>query len=187
MAKSYSMLGKILYAEDDFLTREIVGEKLEEEGYAVVLAKDGKEAWNEFQQNVFDAVILDVDIPVYNGYEVASLIQSENLQIPLIFYSSLTDFFQAIPVNLCRVNAVLVLGKLVKIRFRYSKHFALFVALPNGFGVLLHCRSVAPEKSQSLRVIDFPVEVGKEIGKRVGIVIYPHKLAGVFLRRWDGL
>ena len=38
MAKSYSMLGKILYAEDDFLTREIVGEKLEEEGYAVVLA-----------------------------------------------------------------------------------------------------------------------------------------------------
>ena len=51
----------------------------------------GKEAWNEFQQNVFDAVILDVDIPVYNGYEVASLIQSENLQIPLIFYSSLTD------------------------------------------------------------------------------------------------
>ena len=32
MAKSYSMLGKILYAEDDFLTREIVGEKLEEEG-----------------------------------------------------------------------------------------------------------------------------------------------------------
>ena len=91
MAKSYSMSGKILYAEDDFLTREIVGEKLEEEGYAVVLAKDGKEAWNEFQQNVFDAVILDVDIPVYNGYEVASLIQSENLQIPLIFYSSLTD------------------------------------------------------------------------------------------------
>ena len=91
MAKSYSMLGKILYAEDDFLTCEIVGEKLEEEGYAVVLAKDGKEAWNEFQQNVFDAVILDVDIPVYNGYEVASLIQSENLQIPLIFYSSLTD------------------------------------------------------------------------------------------------
>ena len=56
MAKSYSMSGKILYAEDDFLTREIVGEKLEEEGYAVVLAKDGKEAWNEFQQNVFDAV-----------------------------------------------------------------------------------------------------------------------------------
>ena len=55
------------------------------------MAKDGKEAWNEFQQNVFDAVILDVDIPVYNGYEVASLIQSENLQIPLIFYSSLTD------------------------------------------------------------------------------------------------
>ena len=34
---------------------------------------------------------MDVDIPVYNGYEVASLIQSENLQIPLIFYSSLTD------------------------------------------------------------------------------------------------
>ena len=71
--------------------RLAIEKKLEEEGYAVVLAKDGKEAWNEFQQNVFDAVILDVDIPVYNGYEVASLIQSENLQIPLIFYSSLTD------------------------------------------------------------------------------------------------
>ena len=115
MAKSYSMLGKILYAEDDFLTREIVGEKLEEEGYAVVLAKDGKEAWNEFQQNVFDAVILDVDIPVYNGYEVASLIQSENLQIPLIFYSSLTDGFRRtdIPVFIYPLIRLAVLSLLL--------------------------------------------------------------------------
>lgn len=116
MAKSYSMSGKILYAEDDFLTREIVGEKLEEEGYAVVLAKDGKEAWNEFQQNVFDAVILDVDIPVYNGYEVASLIQSENLQIPLIFYSSLTaDGFRRtdIPVFIYPLIRLAVLSLLL--------------------------------------------------------------------------
>ena len=82
---------KILYAEDDFLTREIVAERLEEEGYTVVLAKDGKEAWTEFQKDSFNAVILDVDMPIYNGYEVAGLIQSENLQVPLIFYSSLAD------------------------------------------------------------------------------------------------
>ncbi len=82
---------KILYAEDDFLTREIVAERLEYEGYFVVLAKNGKEAWTEFQKNSFDAVILDVDMPIYNGYEVAGLIQSENLQVPLIFYSSLAN------------------------------------------------------------------------------------------------
>ena len=82
---------KILYAEDDFLTREVVAEKLEQEGYSVVLAKNGKEAWTEFQKNSFNAVILDVDMPIYNGYEVAGLIQSENLQVPLIFYSSLAN------------------------------------------------------------------------------------------------
>ena len=82
---------KILYAEDDFLTREVVAERLEQEGYSVVLAKNGKEAWTEFQKNSFNAVILDVDMPIYNGYEVAGLIQSENLQVPLIFYSSLAN------------------------------------------------------------------------------------------------
>ncbi len=82
---------KILYAEDDFLTREVVAERLEHEGYSVVLAKNGKEAWTEFQKDSFNAVILDVDMPIYNGYEVAGLIQSENLQVPLIFYSSLAN------------------------------------------------------------------------------------------------
>lgn len=82
---------KILYAEDDFLTREVVAERLENEGYSVVLAKNGKEAWTEFQKDSFNAVILDVDMPIYNGYEVAGLIQSENLQVPLIFYSSLAN------------------------------------------------------------------------------------------------
>ena len=96
-------------------------------------------------------------------------------------------FFQALPVNLCRVNAILALGELVKIGFRHSKHFPLFATLPDGFGVLFHHRKVTPEKAQSLGVVDFSVKIGKEIGKRVGIVIYPHKLAGVFLRRWDGL
>ena len=81
MAKSYSMLGKILYAEDDFLTREIVGEKLEEEGYAVVLAKDGKEAWNEFQQKVFDAVILDVDIPVELVVKLKSVLRDNSSRL----------------------------------------------------------------------------------------------------------
>lgn len=84
-------MAKVLYAEDDFLTREVVGERLEEEGYTVVLARDGQEAWNEFQQDAFDAVILDVDMPKRNGYEVACMIQSKNLQVPLIFYSTLAD------------------------------------------------------------------------------------------------
>lgn len=84
-------MAKVLYAEDDFLTREVVGERLEEEGYTVVLARDGQEAWTKFRQGAFNAVILDVDMPVYDGYEVAAMIQSENLQVPLIFYSSLAD------------------------------------------------------------------------------------------------
>ena len=50
MAKSYSMLGKILYAEDDFLTREIVGEKLEEEGMRLYWQKTVRRRGTNFSK-----------------------------------------------------------------------------------------------------------------------------------------
>ena len=64
---------KILYAEDDRLSRELVKERLEKEGFEVLVASNGKEACRIFQEEEGIAVVvLDIEMPGgYDGFEVA--------------------------------------------------------------------------------------------------------------------
>ena len=80
---------KILFADDDLAIRQEVCKALADEGWEVVEAKDGKEAWEKFRQTSPDVVVLDIDMPEYNGLEVIQFIQSVDLHTPLILYSSL--------------------------------------------------------------------------------------------------
>ena len=49
---------KILYAEDDRLSRELVKERLEKEGFEVLVASNGKEACRIFQEEEGIAVVV---------------------------------------------------------------------------------------------------------------------------------
>lgn len=80
---------KVLFADDDFVIRQKVCKALADEGWEVIEAQDGKEAWEKFQQTSPDVVVLDIDMPEYNGLEVIQFIQSVDLHTPLILYSSL--------------------------------------------------------------------------------------------------
>ncbi|MDE5610868.1 MAG: response regulator [Odoribacter sp.] len=82
---------KVLFADDDFVIRQKVGKALADEGWEVIEAQDGKEAWEKFQQTSPDVVVLDIDMPEYNGLEVIQFIQSIDLHTPLILYSSLVS------------------------------------------------------------------------------------------------
>lgn len=85
----------ILYAEDNILCATNIKHKLEAQGWNVIVAKDGYEAWDIFRQTpldqMFDAIILDNEMPGLTGVEVAQRILSVNLQVPLIFYSEYDD------------------------------------------------------------------------------------------------
>ena len=64
---------------------------LEQEGYHVELAKDGKEAIEMFTKNPCDLIILDIMLPFYNGFEVAQNVRAQDPQIPILMLTARTS------------------------------------------------------------------------------------------------
>ena len=56
--------------------REVLGDMLEDLGYQVERAEDGREAWKILQTQSIDAVFLDFRMPVMHGFEVAGKIST---------------------------------------------------------------------------------------------------------------
>jgi two-component system, cell cycle response regulator DivK len=61
---------RILVAEDNAVNRELLRELLELRGYAVVEACDGQEALNAIEQAPPDLLLLDIGMPVLDGFAV---------------------------------------------------------------------------------------------------------------------
>lgn len=85
------MKHKILLAEDEPFLGKVIKESLEKNGYDVVLANDGKEAWSIFNENNFSMCILDVMMPYKDGFTLASQIREFNKEIPLMFLTAKAD------------------------------------------------------------------------------------------------
>lgn len=61
---------KILIVEDKPASRELLRTVLEQQGYAVVEAEDGEEALIRVRAEVPDLVLMDLQMPARNGYDV---------------------------------------------------------------------------------------------------------------------
>ena len=68
-----------------------VQEKLENNGYEVIVAYDGNEALEKFIACKPDLIVLDVDMPGKDGLEVLQFIRLQDSQTPVIIYSCLID------------------------------------------------------------------------------------------------
>ncbi len=80
--------GRILFAEDDDHLRELVKDALEEEDYEVTDCMNGQEAINLFDKNKFDICLLDIMMPVKDGFMVAKKIRQQSDVIPILFIST---------------------------------------------------------------------------------------------------
>lgn len=80
---------KILLLEDDTLLNEILEEFLEELEYDVVSTYDGQDALEAIYENSFDLLILDVNVPSLNGFDLLKGLKENNIDIPTIFITSL--------------------------------------------------------------------------------------------------
>jgi DNA-binding response OmpR family regulator len=78
---------KILLAEDDKNLGTILKAYLEAKGYPTVLCVNGEEAWQTFKSQSFDFCILDVMMPVKDGFTVAREIRQTS-KIPIIFLTA---------------------------------------------------------------------------------------------------
>jgi len=68
---------RILIAEDDGVSRVVLGTKLRELGHEVLEAKDGKEAWNVFSEEHPRLIITDWMMPGMDGGELSESVRGE--------------------------------------------------------------------------------------------------------------
>ena len=83
-------MAKLLIVDDEEKIREMIGKYAIHEGYDVVLAKDGLEALECFKKEDFDVVILDVMMPVMDGYETLKKMR-EIKEVHCIFLTALGE------------------------------------------------------------------------------------------------
>jgi two-component system, OmpR family, response regulator MtrA len=81
---------RLLLVEDDASIREVAKLGLTQAGFRVTTAPDGREGLLHFRQAPFDLVILDVMLPVLDGYEVCRQIRAES-RVPIIMLSAKSD------------------------------------------------------------------------------------------------
>jgi PAS domain S-box-containing protein len=78
----------LLLAEDNVVNQTLATRLLEKLGHRVTLANNGREAIAHWQNEKFDAILMDVDMPVMNGYEATENIraqeQSTGGHIPIV-------------------------------------------------------------------------------------------------------
>ncbi|MGJ7920273.1 sigma-54-dependent transcriptional regulator [Neobacillus sp. LXY-4] len=79
---------KILIADDEKNMRWILEKNLKSEGFAVVSAEDGEEAFNLFLDEIPDMVILDYRMPKLDGMEVLKRIKKINISTPVIMITA---------------------------------------------------------------------------------------------------
>ncbi len=82
----------VMVVDDSLTMRKVLGRTLEREGYIVVTAKDGMDALQKLQETVPDIMLLDIEMPRMDGFELARNVRGDALtaNIPIIIISSRT-------------------------------------------------------------------------------------------------
>jgi len=82
---------KILLVEDERMLSEVIATGLRKIGYAVDTVYDGSEALDFFELNEYDLIILDINIPVLDGFEVLSIIRKKDIEVKILILSAKTE------------------------------------------------------------------------------------------------
>ena len=86
MAKS----SRIVLVEDDPAVRKMTALRLEHEGYTVAVAGDGEEALAVIAASLPDLIILDIQLPKLNGFDVCARLHADptTAKIPIIVFTA---------------------------------------------------------------------------------------------------
>lgn len=83
------MKSRILLVEDEKKLANTIQAGLTEHDYDVILAYNGKEGKELCLTQQFDLIILDINLPYINGYELCKLIRQRNKQVPIVLLTAL--------------------------------------------------------------------------------------------------
>jgi two-component system, OmpR family, copper resistance phosphate regulon response regulator CusR len=82
---------KILLVEDEQKIADTLKLGLTENGYEVDVAYDGNIGLKLYSTNNYSLIVLDINLPGINGYEICKIIRAENSQIPVIMLTALSS------------------------------------------------------------------------------------------------
>jgi chemosensory pili system protein ChpA (sensor histidine kinase/response regulator) len=80
----------IMVVDDSLTVRKITGKHLQKRGMEVLTAKDGQDALEQLQEHVADIMLVDIEMPRMDGYELVSRIRGDPRleHIPIIIITS---------------------------------------------------------------------------------------------------
>lgn len=81
---------KVLVVDDDAAVRDLAGTYLRREGYTVLTARDGEEALRRARTESPELVLLDLMLPVLDGFEVCRMLRAES-DVPIMMLTARGD------------------------------------------------------------------------------------------------
>ncbi len=82
---------KVLIVDDEPEFVELVKLRLEDNGYDVAIASDGKKGLEQIKQEMPDAVLLDIFMPGIDGLEVLKKIRSRDKNLPVFIVTAFSN------------------------------------------------------------------------------------------------
>ena len=88
-----SQNAKVLIVDDEPFNVDVLQQELEDLGYELITASDGKEALDKIKSQQPDLILLDLMMPVMDGFAVLSEIKADDYlrDIPVIIVSAAND------------------------------------------------------------------------------------------------
>ena len=84
---------KVLIADDEPFNVEVLEQALDETDYQVITAANGQEAWEKIQSEQPDLILLDLMMPIMDGFAVLAKVKEDSMlrDIPIIIVSAEQD------------------------------------------------------------------------------------------------
>ena len=99
---------KILLVEDDVTIAQNIKEALNNENYEVDVAYDGLIAEKYLRKEIYDCVILDINLPHKNGYEICKEFRSFNTSTPVLMLTAFDELEDKVQGFECGADDYLV-------------------------------------------------------------------------------
>lgn len=173
------MAAKILVVDDDANVQRLLQYTLKQEGYEVVVAGDGAEGFRLWGAEAPDLILLDVQLPKLDGYQVAAKIRSEegaSTHVPIIMLTAEREVEQKVRGLRAGADDYLIkpfhpaelLARIKSLLARFAPKDALLARPP--MGRVLAFYGAKGGVGTTTIAINAAIALHRELGRKVALV-----------------